>query len=82
MLLQRGLQFIVAGVGKVLIYKSSCELSLFNPKNCGLLGGVFFGETKFVLSNFLSNEDLSILYESWDVQLAFDTLSNAFSYKV
>ena len=36
----------------------------FNPKRCGLLGGVLFGEMKFVLSNFLSNEDLSISYES------------------
>ena len=35
-----------------------------NPKNCGLLGGVFFGEMKFVLSNFLLNEDLSSSYES------------------
>ena len=36
---------------------------------------------KFVLSNFLSNEDLSISYESWDVQLTFDTLINAFRFK-
>ena len=39
------------------------EVSL-NPKRCGLFGGVLFGEMKFVLSNFLSNEDLSISYES------------------
>ena len=38
--------------------------TVFNPKRCGLLGGVFFGEIKFVVSNFLSNEDLSISYES------------------
>ena len=31
------------------------KLSPFNPKRCGLLGGVLFGEMKFVLSNFLSN---------------------------
>ena len=31
---------------------------------CELLGGVLFGEMKFVLLNFLSNEDLSISYES------------------
>ena len=36
----------------------------FNPKRPRLLGGVLFGEMKFVLSNFLSNEDLSISYES------------------
>ena len=41
-----------------------CLQYILNPKNCGLLGGVFFGETKFVLSNFLSNEDLSSSYES------------------
>jgi hypothetical protein len=35
-----------------------------NPKRCGLFGGVLFGEMKFVLSSFLSNEDLSISYES------------------
>ena len=35
-----------------------------NPKTCGLLGSVFFGEMKFVLSNFLSNKVLSISYES------------------
>ena len=34
-----------------------------NPKRPGLLEGVLFGEMKFVLSNFLSNEDLSILYK-------------------
>jgi hypothetical protein len=37
---------------------------VFNPKRCGLFGGVFFGEMKFTLLNFLSNEDLSISYES------------------
>ena len=36
---------------------------------------------KFVISNFLSNEDLSISYESWDVQLTFDTLINTFRFK-
>jgi hypothetical protein len=36
----------------------------FNPKQCGLLGGVLFREMKFILSNFLSNEDLSVSYES------------------
>ena len=35
-----------------------------NPKRPELLRGVLFGEMKFVLSNFLSNEDLSISYES------------------
>ena len=50
---------------------------LLNPKRCGLLGGVFFGEMKFVLSNFLSNEDLSISY----VQLTFNTLIDAFRFK-
>ena len=52
-----------------------------NPKWCGLLGGVLFGEMKFVLSIFLSNEDLSISYKSWDVQLTFDNLINAFRFK-
>ena len=41
----------------------------------------FFGEMKFALSNFLSTEDLSISYESWDVQLTFDTLINDFRFK-
>ena len=44
----------------------------FNPKRPGLFWGVLFGEMKFVLSKFLSNENLSISYESWDVQLTFD----------
>ena len=35
-----------------------------NPKKQGLLGGVFFGEMKFALSIFFSNEDLSISYKS------------------
>ena len=35
-----------------------------NPTEPGLLGGGLFGEMKFVLSNFLSSEDLSISYES------------------
>ena len=55
--------------------------SFFNPKRWGLLAGVFFGEMKFVLSNFLSNENLSSSYESWDVQLTFDTLINIFMFK-
>ena len=42
---------------------------------------VFFWEMKFALSIFLSYEDLSISYESWDVQLTFDTLINAFRFK-
>ena len=37
---------------------------LLNPKRPRLLGGVLFGEMKFVLSNFFSSEDLSISYES------------------
>ena len=41
----------------------------------------FLGEMKFALSNFLSNKDLSISYESSDVQLTFDTLINAFRFK-
>ena len=36
---------------------------IINP-NEPAFGKVFFGERKFVLSNFLSNEDLSISYES------------------
>jgi hypothetical protein len=32
----------------------------FDPKRPGLLGGVLYGEMKFVLSNFFSSEDLSI----------------------
>ena len=38
--------------------------AVLNPKRCGLFVGVLFGKIKFVLSNFLSNEDLSISYES------------------
>ena len=32
--------------------------------------------------HFLSNEDHCILYESWDVQLTFETLINAVGYKL
>ena len=39
---------------------SGNNLDFFNPNQCGLLGGVLFGEMKFVLSKFLSNENLSI----------------------
>ena len=53
----------------------------FHPKRTGLLVGILFGKMKFVLSNFLSKEDLSISYESWDIQLTFDTLINAFRFK-
>ena len=38
-------------------------LFALNPKQSGLFGGVLFREMKFVLSNFLSNEDLSCSYE-------------------
>ena len=69
------------GLFKIKFFQKNVESHHFNPKNCGLLGGVFFGETKFVLSNFLSNEDLSSSYESWDVQLTFDTLINIFRFK-
>ena len=44
-------------------------------------GKCFIEEMKFVFLNFLSNEDLSISYESWDIQLTFDTLINTFVYK-
>jgi hypothetical protein len=37
---------------------------LFNSKRPGLVGGVLFGEMKFVLLIFLSSEDLIISYES------------------
>ena len=37
-----------------------------------------FGEIKFALSNFLSNE----VYDSWNVQLTFDALINALRFKV
>ena len=57
------------------------SLLFLNPKWCGLFGGVLFGEMKFFLSNFLSNENLSSSYESWDVLLTFDTLINAFRFK-
>ena len=41
-----------------------CSPYSLTPKRPGLLEGVLFGEMKFVLSNFLSREDLSISYES------------------
>ena len=42
-----------------------CLLSLnLNPKTRGIFGSIFFVEMKFALSNFLSNENLSISYES------------------
>ena len=56
-------------------------ITALNPKKPGLFGGVRFGEMKFVLSNFLSSENLSISYKSWDVQLTFDTLINALRFK-
>ena len=49
--------------------------SFLNPKELGLLGGIS-------LKNFLSNKDHSILYESWDFELTFDSLMNGFGYKV
>ena len=52
-----------------------------NPKRSELLRGVLFGEMKFVLSNVFSSKDLNISYKSWDVQLTFDTLINAFRFK-
>ena len=50
-------------------------------KDMGSWEMFFFWEMKFVLSNFLSNEHLSISYESLDVQLTFDNLINAFRFK-
>ena len=47
---------VVMGLTFDLLLKS--DLSIL------CLGGVLLGEMKFVLSNFLSNEDLSISYES------------------
>ena len=46
------------------VYIAHEFLAILNSKTHGLLGGVFFGEIRFVLSNFLSSEDLSISYES------------------
>ena len=45
-------------------YDECNDLFSIYPKRCGLLGGVLFGKMKFVLSNFLSNENLSISFES------------------
>ena len=69
--------------GPIWLQYSFCMIctNLVNPKRPGLFWGVLFGEMKFVLSNFLSNENLSISYKSWDVQLTFDTLINAFRFK-
>jgi hypothetical protein len=53
------------------------ELRL-NPKRHGLFGGFFW---KFMLSNFLSNKDVSVSYKSLDVQLTYDTLINALRFK-
>ena len=44
-------------------------------------GGVLFRKMKFLVSNFLLNEDLSVSYESGDIQLTFDTLINALKVK-
>jgi hypothetical protein len=49
-------------IDKVKLCKASKDA--YNPNGCGLFGGVLFREMKFVLSNYLSNEDLSISYES------------------
>ena len=51
-------------------------------KGPGLLRGFFFGEMKFVFSEFSFKWRSNTFYESWDVQLIFDTLFNAFRYKV
>ena len=56
--------FAINALYLLLVNKMILGLWSFNPKRCGLFGGVLFGEMKFVLSNFLSNEDLSISYES------------------
>ena len=54
---------------------------LSNPKRPGLFWDVLFGGKKFTLPNCLSNKDLSISHKSWDVQLTFDNLINAFRFK-
>ena len=55
---------IIATVFKTLSTNRHDILHKVNPKRPGLLGVVLFGEIKFVLSNFLSSEDLSTSYES------------------
>ena len=67
--------------GGLKILQLYFSLDSINPKRPGLLGGVLFGEMKFVLSNFCSSEDISISNESCDVQLTFDTLISAFRFK-
>ena len=65
----RGLSNILGNEGKslhlsfIFIQANLTNHIVLNPKRCGLFGVVHFGEMKFVLSNFLSNEDLSISYE-------------------
>jgi hypothetical protein len=39
-------------------------VSSLTLKDMGFFGGVFFREVKFVLTNFLSNEELNVSYES------------------
>ena len=64
------------------IFVALLEKMNFNTIMAGLLG-VFFSE-KWSLSflNFFSDEDLSILCESWDIQLIFDTLANVYKFEV
>ena len=56
---------------------------LLNPKRCGLLGGVFFwrNEVCLIKFSFKWRSKYYISYESWDFQLTFDTLINAFRFK-
>ena len=56
------LQILTESVKKSLFNYLKCVF--LNPKRCGLFGGVLLREMKFVLSNCLSSEDLSISYES------------------
>ena len=69
---------VLHGKSKPWIFDNFCVLSLILS---GLMfsGGVFSKKWSLSFLNFLSIEDHSILYESWDVQLTFDALINAFS---
>ena len=59
--IQRGNFKLIGHVTSMIPCKDSRVFYFsFNPKRCGLFGGVLFGEMKFVLSNCLSSEDLSI----------------------
>ena len=60
-------------------HKITNQLTLIDA---GFWRSFFWEKWSLSFLHFLSNEDHCILYESWDVQLTFETLINAVGYKL